>query len=239
MAPDRLHLADGIVGSAGPAACGFALSGEHLRPGSVAVAYFGEGALNQGMLMESFNLAKVWALPVLFVCKDNRWSITTRSESVTTGSPVERAGAFGLRCAGVRGSDVLGVSRVTSRLIDRMRRRREPAFLHARCVRPDGHLLDDPLLRVVHSPLAQARELGVPLADAARRPGAAGTLHQLKVAAGLGRRVATAVAGHARHGSWDPLRRARRSLGDEVARGIDARVDAEVAEAAAQALKLV
>ena len=239
MAPDRLHLADGIVGSAGPAACGFALSGEHLRPGSVAVAYFGEGALNQGMLMESFNLAKVWALPVLFVCKDNRWSITTRSESVTAGSPLDRAGAFGLRCAEVSGSNVLEVSRAVSRLLDRMRRDREPAFLHARCLRPDGHFLDDPMLRVVHSPLAQARELGVPLADAARRPGAAGTLHQLKVAAGLGRRMATAATGHARQRRWDPLRRARRRLGDEVAGGIDERVNAEITEVAKRTLELV
>jgi TPP-dependent pyruvate/acetoin dehydrogenase alpha subunit len=67
---EYLAASSGIVGAAGPAAAGFALAANRLRPGSIAVAFFGEGSMNQGMLMESMNLASAWNLPVLFVCKD-------------------------------------------------------------------------------------------------------------------------------------------------------------------------
>src|SRR4030042_416765 len=69
FSPAHLAASSGIVGAAGPAAVGFALANLHLRPGKVAVAFFGEGATNQGMLLESWNLAAAWKLPVLFVCK--------------------------------------------------------------------------------------------------------------------------------------------------------------------------
>ena len=236
MDRERLLTADGIVGFAGPAACGFALSAEHLRPGSVAVAFFGEGALNQGMLMESFNLAQVWRLPVLFVCKDNGWSITTRTNEVSSGDPLTRAAGFELRRDGVKGSDAMGVSRAAGQMINRMRRHSEPAFLHARCLRPDGHMLGDPLLRIVGDPVSQAREVGGPLTAAARRPGGASTADRAKAAAGLGRRVATFAAGHARRGSWDPVARAHQRLDKEVADAIDQRINAEVGEAADRAL---
>ena len=94
----REHLAasSGIVGAAGPTAAGFALSAQHLRPGAIAVAFFGEGAMNQGMLMESLNLASVWNLPVLFVCKYDGWSITTQSERTTGGTLDERSRGLGV-----------------------------------------------------------------------------------------------------------------------------------------------
>ena len=75
---EHLAASSGIVGAVGPAALGFALAAQTLRPGSIAVAFFGEGAMNQGMLMESINLAALWNLPVLFVCKDDGWAITTQ-----------------------------------------------------------------------------------------------------------------------------------------------------------------
>ena len=62
-----LAASSGIVGASGPAAAGFGLAAEILRPGAVAVAFFGEGTMNQGMMMESINLAAAWNLPVLFV----------------------------------------------------------------------------------------------------------------------------------------------------------------------------
>jgi pyruvate dehydrogenase E1 component alpha subunit len=100
----REHLAasSGIVGAEGPAAAGFALAAQYLRPGSVAVSFFGEGAMNQGMLMESLNLAAVWNLPVVFVCKDDGWSITTPSEKMTGGDLDERARGLGVRAVVVR-----------------------------------------------------------------------------------------------------------------------------------------
>ena len=63
FSPDLLSASSGIVGSSGPAAAGFGLAAQQLRPNSLAVAFFGEGAMNEGMLMESLNLAVVWNLP--------------------------------------------------------------------------------------------------------------------------------------------------------------------------------
>jgi len=68
FSPQHLAASSGIVGASAPAAVGFALAALRLRPGTLAVAFFGEGAINQGMLLEAFNLAAVWKLPVLFVC---------------------------------------------------------------------------------------------------------------------------------------------------------------------------
>jgi len=77
----------------------------NLRPGNLAVAFFGDGAMNQGMLMESLNLAVVWILPVLFVCKDNGWAITTRSRSMTEGNLIDRAKSFRMPAMELDGSN--------------------------------------------------------------------------------------------------------------------------------------
>jgi pyruvate dehydrogenase E1 component alpha subunit len=91
FSPEHLAASSGIVGSSGPAGVGFALAGRYLRPGTLALSFFGEGAVNEGMMMEAFNLAVTWQLPVIFVCKDNDWSITTKSTSVRGGDLITRA----------------------------------------------------------------------------------------------------------------------------------------------------
>lgn len=150
FAPEFLAASSGIVGASGPAATGFALAGQMQRPGSVAVAFFGEGALNQGMLLESFNLAAVWQLPVLYVCKDDGWAIFTRTETTSAVTPVQRAQGFGLTAVSVDGSDVTAVWGAAADLVQGMRGGNGPAFLHASCVRPHAHFLGDPLLRLVN-----------------------------------------------------------------------------------------
>lgn len=147
FAPEHLAASSGIVGSSGPAAAGFALAGQMQRPGSIAVAFFGEGAINQGMLLESFNLAAVWDLPVLFVCKDDGWAIFTPTETTTRSSPVERAHGFGLTAVSVDGTNVMDIWRTAGRLIEDIRAGKGPAFLHVSCIRPHAHFLGDPLLR--------------------------------------------------------------------------------------------
>ena len=146
-APEYLAASSGIVGSSGPAAAGFALAGQMQRPGSIAVAFFGEGAINQGMLLESLNLAAVWDLPVLFVCKDDGWAIFTPTETTTRSSPVERARGFGLTAVSADGRDVMATWRAAGKLLEKVRAGEGPAFLHASCVRPHAHFLGDPLLR--------------------------------------------------------------------------------------------
>lgn len=234
LVPDRLAASSGIVGSSGPLACGFGLSAKQLRPGSVVVAFFGEGAMNQGMLLEAFNLAVVWDLPVLFVCKDDGWSITTRSRTVTGGSLIKRAAGFGLPTANVDGWDVEAVEEQAGRLIDRARAGKGPAFLHATCHRPRGHFEDFQLFRLVHEPSELAGETGAVLKGAMSRGGADLRRRLTGVAS-----VVRTLAGSAAHQFMkhpDPLRYAARSLASDVVQEADAAATGEVAAAVQRAL---
>ncbi len=161
----RKHLAasSGIVGASGPSAVGFAMAAERLRPGKIAVAFFGEGAMNQGMLMESMNMAAALKLPVLFVCKDNGWAITTPSSSVTGGNLVDRASSFGINAADLNGSDVEEVWNWADSAIKKARKGKGPAFLRAKCKHPEGHFLGDPLLRIAKHPIKEMKNIAPPL----------------------------------------------------------------------------
>jgi acetoin:2,6-dichlorophenolindophenol oxidoreductase subunit alpha len=224
--PGRLAASSGIVGASAPTACGFALAAQHLRPGNVSFAFFGEGAMNQGMVMEALNLAVAWKLPVVFVCKDSRWAITTRSRTVTGGSLDARARSFGLRVARVDGGNVDAVVRAARSAVAHARDGSGPSFILARCCRPDGHFLGDPLLRVFADPVGQSRELLPPLLHAATRgPGGRRRLRILAL-------LATArVIGHfgLYHFAYrDPLSRTRRGLSEPVARQCEQRADEEI-----------
>lgn len=235
---DHLAASSGIVGAAGPAACGFALAHQHLRPGKVAVAFFGEGAMNQGMLMEALNLAAVWELPVLFVCRDNGLAITTPSAWVTSGDLEERARGLGVPGGSVNGTDVEAVWRATREMIDRARRGRGPSFLHASCVRPEGHFLGDPLIRLARSPVAETKtRLGELLSATTSSDGASVTQRAAslgKITAMLGRAARTRL-GHAH----DPVRRMRTRLtipSDDLAT-LEREVELAVANAVEDALR--
>jgi len=165
------HLAasSGIVGASGPAATGFALAATHLRPGTIALAFFGEGAMNQGMLLEAMNLAVVWKLPVIFVCKDSKWAITTVSATVTGGNLVERAASFGMPAREVDGTDVAIVWHTAQEAIARARAGKGPTFLLATCPHPEGHFLGDPLLRIARNPVQEIKNVAGPLMKSVTR----------------------------------------------------------------------
>ena len=225
--PDRLAASSGIVGASAPAACGFALAAQQLRPGSVAFAFFGEGAMNQGMVMEALNLAAAWKLPVVFVCKDSRWAITTRSRTVTAGSLAARARSFGLHIASVDGGNVDAVARAARSAVAHARGGYGPSFVLARCRRPEGHFLGDPLLRVFADPVGQTKELAPPLIRAATRgPGArrrVRILALLAIGRVIGRFGLYRVAAYR-----DPVGRTRRRLNGNVARECEQRADREI-----------
>jgi pyruvate dehydrogenase E1 component alpha subunit len=183
FAPALLAVSSGIVGSSGPAAAGFALAARQLRPGSLAVGFFGEGAMNQGMLLESLNLAAAWSLPVLFVCKDSRLAITTLSAEVTGGSLLARAQAFGLAAAEVDGAQVLEVFDRVGEMLERLRQGQGPCFLLARCLHLEGHMLGDQVLRAARAPLKEMRSMAGGLVKAALAP-RGGTLRQRVAGAG-------------------------------------------------------
>ncbi len=241
----RPHLAasSGIVGAAGPAAAGFALAAQHLRPDSLAVAFFGEGAMNQGMLMESMNLAAVWNLPVLFVCKDDSWSITTRSDAVTAGSLDDRARSFGIPAEAVDGRDVTEVREAARRAIDRIRARRGPFFLRARCIHLEGHFLGLQTIRIVRHPLKEMPRVAGSLARSFLRPAGASLPERI---AGIGvvmGSLSEVARDPRRDADYDPVQLARALLEREPARlnelegGVVREVDGVVASATEDVLR--
>lgn len=220
--PDVSAACDGMVGASGPLAVGNAFAHLRRRPGSVAVAFHGEASMNQGMLMESYNMAVAWNLPVLFVCKDNKWSITTYSDDVTGGDVVRRAASFGLATARVKGHRVHDVHRAAGRLIERARRGGGPGFLYSTCFRPGGHFEGDPIVRLLDDPLRQASELAPGVKAAATASSGGSRADRFGGLRALTTTVVRAKRDWTLQQRKDPLRIARRSLPGAVVREIEA-----------------
>ncbi|MDT0263224.1 thiamine pyrophosphate-dependent dehydrogenase E1 component subunit alpha [Jatrophihabitans lederbergiae] len=144
-----LHLADfavgslgesGIVGSSIPIATGAALSAKVLGNGRVALAFFGDGAANQGNLYEAMNLAGVWKLPVVFLCENNQYALSTPAHTVTSGVIADRAHGFAI--PGVRvenGQDVLAVYAAVDAAVQRARRGDGPTLVEVMTYRFNEH----------------------------------------------------------------------------------------------------
>jgi pyruvate dehydrogenase E1 component alpha subunit len=135
--------ANGIVGAGGPLACGAALTAKTLKTGGVAVAFYGDGASNQGAILECYNLAKVWNLPVVFVAEDNGYAETTASSWSVAGSQVGRGTGFGLPSREVNGFDFFEVFEASSEAIERARAGNGPSLLHVKFGRFYGHFEGD------------------------------------------------------------------------------------------------
>lgn len=239
----KAHLAasSGIVGAAGPTGAGFALAAQYLRPGTVAVAFFGEGAMNQGMLMESLNLAAAWNLPVLSVCKDDDWSITSESKGMTGGDLSERARELGVPAFNVDGRDVVAVWEAAHTAIDRARKGDGPTFLRARCVHLEGHFLGYQLLRITRNPVREMPQIAVPLTRAFLQPGGAALRDRV---AGLKQVLAAVLATFRdprRDPGNDPIRRARQELiaNPERLQAVEERVEQKVGQILTSALEEV
>jgi pyruvate dehydrogenase E1 component alpha subunit len=125
--------------------------------------------MNQGMMLEAMNLAVVWRLPVLFVCKDNRWAITSRSSPLTGGDLADRARSLGLPAAEVDGRLVQDVWHAAQLGLSRAHDGGGPTFLRARCVHLDGHFLGDPVLRAGRHPVKEMTRLAGPMLRSAAR----------------------------------------------------------------------
>ena len=113
--------ANGIVGGGPPLICGRALASKQLGTGGVAVAFFGDGASNQGVLMETLNVSALWRLPLVFVCENNGFSEFTPTAEVTAGRIADRARAFAVPVAEVDGNDVTAVWQAAGEAIARAR----------------------------------------------------------------------------------------------------------------------
>jgi acetoin:2,6-dichlorophenolindophenol oxidoreductase subunit alpha len=132
----------GIVGGSIAAATGAGLS---LRgTGAVAVAYFGDGTTNQAYFFECLNFAKVFELPVVFVCENNGYGEYTPFEAVTPGGIVPRAAALELPTTELDGMDVRAVRAAAREIVGRVRGGGGPEFVEARTYRFVGHSRSDP-----------------------------------------------------------------------------------------------
>jgi pyruvate dehydrogenase E1 component alpha subunit len=134
------HLgANAIVGGGIPAVVGAGLSSKRLKRDSVSVAFFGDGAMQQGILYESMNMAALWDLPVLFVCINNQYGMGTRIDQATRSSAFDlRAKAFGLNGSVIDGLDVEKV-RDEARLLMDEARAGKPGLLSVELYRFFGH----------------------------------------------------------------------------------------------------
>lgn len=213
---EHLAASSGIVGASGPAAAGFALAAQYLRPGSVAVAFLGEGSVNQGMMMEAMNLAVTWDLPVLFVCKDDNWSITTDSSEMAGGNLTERARAFGLSTYEVDGRDVLQVWETAIQAFDHLRTGQGPVFLRATCIHLEGHFLGYQMLRAIRDPLHEMLPIAGPLISSFFRPGGAEIGERLAGMRIVMDGILDALQDPRQDPSNDPVVRARKQLVTET-----------------------
>jgi acetoin:2,6-dichlorophenolindophenol oxidoreductase subunit alpha len=147
-----MHIADPSTGNLGAnaivagsvgIATGAAFSAKRLGTGSVAVCFFGEGALGQGVLYEVMNLAAIWKLPAIYVCENNMYNEYTHFSEVTAGDTLTRAEGFGVKGVSVDGQDVRAVNAATEKLVARARRGEGPSFLLCNTYRYRGHHVGD------------------------------------------------------------------------------------------------
>ncbi|UCH94491.1 MAG: thiamine pyrophosphate-dependent dehydrogenase E1 component subunit alpha [Candidatus Aminicenantes bacterium] len=232
-----LAASSGIVGASGPTAAGFAWAAQHLRPGTIAVAFFGDGAANQGMLMESMNLAVAWKLPVLFVCKDNHMAITTPSPSVTGGVLTTRAKGFGMHAAAVDGLDVENVWYAANEAIVRARSGHGPTFLHAACIRLEGHFLGDPILQIARHPVKGMKPMAASLMKSLFKRKGTSIGKRTESIRAITSLITDAVKQRfSKHG--DPLESTRKKLESDKTRlkGLEAEVEKEIQQVVEKAL---
>ncbi|MFI5605696.1 thiamine pyrophosphate-dependent dehydrogenase E1 component subunit alpha [Amycolatopsis sp. NPDC051903] len=136
--------ANGIVGGGPPLICGTALAAKQQGTGGVGVAFFGDGASNQGTTLEALNLASVWNLPALFVAENNGYAEATSSTwSVASDNIADRAAGFGMPGVIVDGYDFFAVTEAAGEAIERARGGGGPTLLEVKFTRYFGHFEGD------------------------------------------------------------------------------------------------
>src|ERR671918_1235978 len=156
--PDTGNLgANAIVGGSAGIANGAAFSSKYLGTGQVSVCFFGEGALGQGLLYETMNLAELWKLPVIFVCENNGYNEYTHFREATAGEVAARPAAFAIATETIDGQDVRAVHATAKTYVERARRGDGPAFLECITYRYHGHHVGD-IARSYYRPKSEEQE---------------------------------------------------------------------------------
>ncbi|MBO9476807.1 pyruvate dehydrogenase (acetyl-transferring) E1 component subunit alpha [Shimia sp. R11_0] len=135
----------GIVGAQVPLGAGLAFADKYKDNGRVTFTYFGDGAANQGQVYETFNMAALWDLPVIFVIENNQYAMGTAQARSTSSQDIYKRGeAFGIPGEMVDGMDVLAVKDAGERAVKHCRAGKGPYILEVKTYRYRGHSMSDP-----------------------------------------------------------------------------------------------
>ena len=151
--------ANAIVAAGIPHAAGAALASQLQKKDNVALAFFGEGAVNQGVFFETLNLAVIWKLPLILVCENNLYSEMTPSYETTSNvETYERAAAIGFESIQIDGNDIEAVYNAVEEAAARARAGDGPTYIEALTYRLWGHMMGDPEVYRTKEEVAKARE---------------------------------------------------------------------------------
>lgn len=139
--------ANGIVGGGIGIAVGSALSSKLQDTGKVTICFFGDGASNQGIFHESLNLSAIWKLPVIFICENNLYGLTSPAEKMISVKDISvRAKSYNIHGKMVDGNDVITVFNTVKKAIERARKGAGPELIEAKTYRWEGHYVGDPCI---------------------------------------------------------------------------------------------
>ena len=144
--PDRgMYGGNGIVGAQIPVATGVALKCRYRKDGGVVLCWFGDGAIHQGSFHESLNMAKIWNLPIVYICENNQYGMGTDFRRVSSVTDfVVMGDSYGIPGKQVNGMDVEEVYQEVGEAADRARGESTPVFLEIKTYRYRGHSMSDP-----------------------------------------------------------------------------------------------
>jgi len=159
----------GIVAAQVPLGTGLAFAHKYREDGGICVAYMGDGAVNQGQVYESFNMAALWKLPILYVIENNRYAMGTSQLRAAAGQELcLRGQAYGIPGEQVDGMDVLAVRAKAEEMVGRIRSGEGPAIMEAMTYRYRGHSMSDPAKYRTKEEVQEMRERHDPIENLRR-----------------------------------------------------------------------